>query len=173
MTQLESKLDILVSLLESVTNSSDSPDSFRKILDQNDVLRKEVPLPSAAKAGSTPLLNSATHSSSGGMVPGSSINSRRTASSVADSPSSPNGPHNVRMGSFFAPLYEPEAQACLLHFRSYNLLSLPFIDIPPDMTIEQLLQDLPFFAYAVFAVSSPSIQSKKEYGKELKKNAST
>jgi hypothetical protein len=171
MTQLEGKLDIVVSLLQSVTNSYDLSDTLRKLLDQNDVSSQEVPLPGAVTAGSTPLFGSAAPSSNGGMLPGSSISSPHAVSSSSRSPASTHGPRDVRMGIFVL-LYErsaQEAQACLLHFRSYNLPSLPFIDIPPDLTIEQLRQDCPYFACAVVAVASPSVQSKSEHGKELKK----
>jgi hypothetical protein len=171
MTQLEGKLDIVVSLLKSVANSHDSSDTLRKLLDQDDVSSQEVSLPGAAIVGLTPLFGSAALSGNGGIVPGSSINSPHTVSSSSRSSASTHGPRDVRMGNF-APLYErsaQEIQACLVHFRSYNLPSLPFIDIPPDLTIEQLRQDCPFFACAVIAVASPSVHSKVEYGKELKK----
>lgn len=171
MTQLEGKLDLVVSLLQSVTNSHDSSDTLRKLLDQDIVSTQEVPLPGAAIAGLTPLVGSAARESNGGTVPGSSINSPHAASSSSRSPASTHGPHDVRLGNF-ASLYErsaQETQACLVHFRAYNLPSLPFIDIPPDLTMEQLRQDCPFFACAVVAAASPSVQSKTEHGKELKK----
>lgn len=171
MAQLERKLDLVVSLLQSVTNSHDLSDTLRKLLDQDDVSSQEVPLPGAAIAGLTPLSGTAARESNVDTVPGPSLNSPHAASSSSSSSVSTHGSRDVRM-DIFAPVFErsaQEAQACLVHFRSYNLPSLPFIDIPPDLTIEQLRQDCPFFARAVVTAGSPSIQSKVELGKELKK----
>ncbi|KAF3399518.1 hypothetical protein DPV78_007037 [Talaromyces pinophilus] len=171
MAQLESKLDLVVSLLQPVTNSHGSSDTLRKLLDQDNVSSQEVPLPDAATVRLTPLFVSAAGESNGGTDLGSSINSPHATSSQSHSSAFTHGPCDVRMGSFSS-LFErsvQEAQACLAHFRSYNLSSLPFIDIPPDLTMEQLRQDRPFFACAVIAAASPSVQSKVEYGKELKK----
>ena len=171
MTQLEGKLDLVVSLLQSVTKSHDSSDTLRKLLDKDNVSSQDVELPGAATVGLTPLFGSAARESNGGTVPGSSINSPHAALSPSRTSAFTNGPRDVRMGSF-ASLFErsaQEAEACLAHFRSYNLPSLPFIDIPPDLTMEQLRQDCPSFACAVIVAASPSVQSKVEHAKELKK----
>lgn len=170
MAQLESKLDNLVSVLQSVTNSADSSTALRNLLDQQGVAAQGH-LPQTGPAATPPSLSSSVaHSANGHIVSTPSISSP-PLTSLPCSPAPTHAPRTDRAGAG-ASLYEPsldETEKYLSHFRFHMLPYLPFIHLQPDLSAEQLRLEQPFLARAIIAVSSTSIQHKVERGRELKK----
>jgi hypothetical protein len=148
IAQLEGRLNILVSLLQSVARSPDSSAALRKVIDeegmagngqlQQQSLDAELLIPTPMSSSNTVSKCTTTTDTDESAVP----------TSTADSPPTPSscslGIHSL--SNTCPPPCEPsavEADACLDVFRSRMLRYFPFIHISPVLTAQQPRPALP------------------------------
>ncbi|RFU24274.1 hypothetical protein B7463_g12065, partial [Scytalidium lignicola] len=172
IAQLESKVDNLVSLLQSVIQSSGSSDALRKALEnesldassntsQQDSAGHLIPTPVSLTG--TVVISPPIMDSDNTTVPITATMSPITLSRPPDMDS----PNN----SFSLPceLSPQEAEEYLSIFRSKMLPYFAFIYFPNNLTAQQLQRDRPFLYKAIIAVVTPSTEQKLERGRELRR----
>ena len=147
MRQLETKLDTVVSILNTVADSAESSAGLRKLLDQQGIAnKKRLPLPGAI------------------VTPCSLSSPSPLTSSSCSTPL-------VHGTSTCTHPYEPladETERYLASFRLHMLPHLPFIHLAPNLATDEFCQEWPFLFRAIVAVSPTSIQHKIERGREFK-----
>lgn len=160
IAQLEGKLEGLVSLLRSVSKSSNSYNSLRKALEDN--------LTSHSQLGLEPPITDRILTSSNATQLPPIVGVKNVAGNLSLAPSFPLYCESLssNLASYDSLPYE--ADKYLLTFRSQMLKHLAFIHIPPDTTVKELHQKRPFLLRAIIAVASPSTDQKMARGKELK-----
>ncbi|KUJ08916.1 uncharacterized protein LY89DRAFT_329411 [Mollisia scopiformis] len=156
IVQLEEKVDGLVSLLQTVSQTGPNKDS-----------------------GSSSILSlsvGAEHSS-----PGQSLNQHLQSSSTNAHPHHVSIPGTTtfgspRAGSGAASLSLAtnvdsslsEAEDCLVIFRTHMLEYFAFLHIPHDLSAQQLQQQRPFLTLCIVAVACKSTAQKMTLGKDIK-----
>ncbi|KAH8799838.1 hypothetical protein F5884DRAFT_811358 [Xylogone sp. PMI_703] len=173
IAQLESKVDSLVSLLQSVVQSSGSSDALRKALEnesldansdtsQQDSAGLLIPTP-VSSTGTVPIHPTMTDSDDH-PVP---IMANMSPTSLTRSPSDMSSSNNVP--SLPCELSPREAEEYLSVFRSKMLPYFAFIHIPTHLTAQQLQLERPFLYKAINTVVTPSTEQKLERGRELRR----
>ncbi|KAI1134069.1 putative C6 transcription factor [Hypoxylon sp. FL0543] len=160
IAQLEGRLEGLVTLLQSVAKSPDSPDTLRKVLDESLAGHGQSDAESHTTTPVSISSNITKFTSTADINDAPAASPMGTSYSLGvDSPSD-IGSHNI--------LPAGEAEAYLNIFRSQMLKHLAFIHIPQDLTAQQLRQTRPFLFRAIVAVASPFTHQKMVRGKQLK-----
>lgn len=170
--QLEAKLDSLVSLLQSVAQSSNGSTFSREVLEQvNDAGHRQIQLQSqwidsalldpTKFSGTTGSPN--TIAAGEGLIPTSAAAAPATSNSLhINSVSSPNS--LLREVDIDA----TQAQAHIDLFRLRMLPFFPFVHLPPDLGVHQLQRERPFFLRTIIAVTTLSIQQKLARARSIK-----
>ncbi|EXJ80523.1 hypothetical protein A1O1_08669 [Capronia coronata CBS 617.96] len=150
IAHLEGKVDGLVSLLQSVSQSSTSRESVASAL---------LDLGHHARDISVDRVQGTTSQArSAGTV---SMSASSSAVSTTASSSTPN------TGTDREPSPE-EAEECLAIFRSQMLKYFAFLHLPPGMSAQQLHEQRPFLFLCVMTVSTKSTEKRMALGEEVR-----
>ncbi|KAK1759801.1 hypothetical protein QBC47DRAFT_294045 [Echria macrotheca] len=173
LSEVEGKLDGLLSLLQTVFKSPDSSDVLRGALVDPDSSHDSGS--GADKSNSTPTNGTGTstgtdESSGGGISANSTAASPLTGLSSCSPPILDGGGGGATFTTT-STTTEPsarEADAALDLFRSQMLPYFALVHLPPHLTAQQLRRNRPFLFRAIVAVASPT-QQRRARGRELKR----
>ncbi|KAI8952711.1 putative C6 transcription factor [Xylaria longipes] len=150
IAQLESKMETLVSTLQSIIRTSGSSVNL-------DGLPSEETL-------STP-----TSSLIGFQAISTSTNSSAGDQSTSTSETAPTAPENMpRIPRSLSNISHTQADESLNFFRSRMLPCFPFINLGPEITTEQLQRNRPFLFQAILTVTTVSTQGRLALAEDLK-----
>ncbi|KAI8626418.1 putative C6 transcription factor [Xylariaceae sp. FL1651] len=151
IAQLESKLETLLSAMQTIVNSSGSSVNLDQLLSENNI--------SSSTSNSTGILTNSTDTNS-------SISEELTPATET----SPKAPQHTNPFSPSPPdISLSQAEECFDFFRSRMLPCFPFIDLTPDITAWQLHQDRPFLFQAILTITTFSTQKKLARAEDLKR----
>lgn len=164
MAKLEGRIDTLVSLLQNVTQAPEALAALQHVMKQTTADDASAGESRRSSAVVTPVTETnASASSEQTQPPGEGT----LCAAGLDTPASTPG--TTINGSNPLHILPDEEQQCLNVFRSHMLPKCPFTVLGPDVTVETLRKDRPFFLRAITTVSSPSTQKKIARATELKR----
>ncbi|KFY78967.1 hypothetical protein V498_09002 [Pseudogymnoascus sp. VKM F-4517 (FW-2822)] len=157
IAQMESRLEIMLSAMQSLASASGSSAEAIRLLNE-----ERMPLSASSGSNGTMANSISTNQSTGG-VPTPSTDPSPLAQDSTDlfSPSryppSPSEPPSH------------QAEESLSFFRSQMLPYFPFINLAPDITAWQLQQTRPFLLQAIVAVTTFSTHKRLDRIEDLKR----
>lgn len=179
IVELESKLDRLVGLLETVAQSPDVSASLRKALDSEEGLADSRERPERSEQEEDPpRTDPATVSSSSSDTvftrPGSTSASTPVTSTsghdlLCEARPSPGVGCSCATRPHMCDSLPQDADICLQAFRTRFLLFFPFIHFAPEVDAQALQMNRPVLMRAIMAVATPSTKQKLARGAELKR----
>ncbi|KAF2492494.1 hypothetical protein BU16DRAFT_574455 [Lophium mytilinum] len=166
IAQLEGKIEILLSTMQSIVSSSgSSPETLQLLHEQRIPSSTSGPNDTPASSiGTNPSISGIPTPATG---PSPLIPSPLTPSPLMLAPTDPLSPS--RYASSPSEPSPRQAEECLNFFRSRMLPYFPFIILTPDLVAWQLRQTRPFLFQAILAVTAFSAQIRLARVEELKR----